>query len=341
MKRCFLLVFILFCIILPLLFTGCFTDSTKDSATDQSMRVLLNETIVCDSLAEAIMLAENQDTIKLLNGSFTAGISINKTIHIKGMGENETIIHSTDQSDAAFTIESNHCVIENLSIISSNPDVHGIKINSTDNQLLNVSITQSFYGLYITKKSHNNSFNHVQISDCSYGGLIKSSNHNSFNNCMITNAAYYGLFFIRAKNSVVTNSDFSFCSYYGVYVDSGSDHSRIQGCNFSRNGAGLRLKSVTECYCSNSLFKENDNGIILCCGSNNNMVVMNAFVENQMQATDDSGNIWSVNQTGNFWSDYQTTYPSATSQDGIWNQSYEIYKSGIDTHPLVTNPLTE
>jgi len=130
------------------------------------------------------------------------------------------------------------------------------------------------------------------------------------------------------------------CEEYGGYIDEGSDGTVINNTSFMKNTYGLRVKSVQHCQFNHNLFKENDLGVFLCCGSTNNTFSLNAFVNNNIQAVDDYQNFWSKNDQGNYWSDFETLYPSASHGDTFWNTPYVLYENlSLDTFPLVNNPL--
>lgn len=80
-------------------------------------------------------------------------------------------------------------------------------------------------------------------------------------------------------------------------------------------------------------------------GSSNNTIYHNNFLNNPLQAYDDSFNspfsvnIWDGGHPsgGNYWSDYQTKYSNAAQIDGsgIGNTSYVIDSQNKDRYPLI------
>jgi len=327
----FSFVFIFCCSIL--FFSGCFQNQTESGV----IHILGKKKYA--SLTEALQFATDNDTLVFSEGIFEAGVHINQTLSLKGEHEKDTILYCDQPGkDAVIMLNADNCHLENLSIRSTDSSMTLIKIRSDSNQFKNVTLNNGYYGVYLTSGSDQNSFFTLNTFNCSYGCFAKSSMNNTFVHCSFFQSSLYGIFLSFSSENKFSHCSFMFNDEYGSYIDRGSNYNHIQHCDFSKNGAGLRLKSVKNCSCFNSSFKENDEGLVLCCGSNNNTVAMNAFVENKVQATDEIGNQWSVNNTGNFWNDYQIKYPLATADDGVWTQPYEIDSFGIDKYPLVLNP---
>ena len=105
----------------------------------------------------------------------------------------------------------------------------------------------------------------------------------------------------------------------------------------------------------NQIIKNNQWGIRLNGSHTGNKIFSNNFIDNNfgrglqvsipmymaMDGKVYSGraNIWNDDSAGNYWSDYQTRYPNATENAGVWDNPFYINENNIDQHPL-TGPLT-
>jgi parallel beta-helix repeat protein len=105
----------------------------------------------------------------------------------------------------------------------------------------------------------------------------------------------------------------------------------------------------------NQIIKNNQWGIRLNGSQTNNKIYANNFIDNNLgrglqvsipmyMAADGKvysgrSDVWSENSSGNYWSDYQTRYPNATENAGVWDNPFYINENNIDQHPL-TGPLT-
>ncbi len=105
----------------------------------------------------------------------------------------------------------------------------------------------------------------------------------------------------------------------------------------------------------NQIVKNNQWGIRLNGSQTNNKIYANNFIDNNLgrglqvsipmyMAIDGKvysgrSDVWSENSSGNYWSDYQTRYPNATENAGVWDNPFYINENNIDQRPL-TGPLT-
>jgi parallel beta-helix repeat protein len=168
----------------------------------------------------------------------------------------------------------------------------------------------------------------------------------------------FGISLVETTNALIFNNTISetknipFQATAGIRVSGGGSNT-ITGNYLVNNYVGI--------YCietQNNLIVGND--VVNCStpggggtaiafwGASNNIIYHNSFINNEVQAYDDSFNSpFSVNtwdngypSGGNYWSDYKTKYPSAVQigDSGVYNIPYSIDKQNIDRYPL-TQPF--
>ncbi len=244
---------------------------------------------------------------------------INKSIDLHGENPDTTIINyennNVTQSDAIIFINADNCTISGFKITcaKNSLDSIGIKINSSNNIIVNNIISSFYKDIYLDSYTKNNIINSNIISNASYG--IDAYNSH--------------------KNNISKNNIFS-CITYGIYAF-GSDYNNFSSNIFSENHYGIRIKGSEY----NELFENkvynNTYGMLFCCGARNNKIYYNIFKQNSIyNAKDDVSNQWDNGSVGNFWDDYEEKYPDAVNINGIWDTPYSITgDKNLDRYPLV------
>ena len=129
------------------------------------------------SIQKAIDDAKDGDPIYIKSGIYYETLIINKSIDLIGEGEDLTIIDCKNSGKErhidTIIINANNCSIQGLKItnthVSSN--VIGININSSNNIIINNSISRFNKGIYLNENTKNNKI---------YGNLI-FNNQNGIN----------------------------------------------------------------------------------------------------------------------------------------------------------------
>ena len=127
---------------------------------------------------------------------------------------------------------------------------------------------------------------------------------------------------------------------YGIYVYV-SYNNIIYNNNIVNNFNGIRMVNSENNMAFNNNIKSNQQGILTCCGSGNNYIYSNNFIENnEWNARDELFNKWNYGILGNYWDDY---VGEDNDGDGIGDTPYNILtKSGDsntkDRYPLM-NPI--
>jgi parallel beta-helix repeat protein len=169
----------------------------------------------------------------------------------------------------------------------------------------------------------------------------------------------FGISLVETTNALVFNNTISetrnidWQPTAGIRV-SGGGSNIITGNNLINNQVGIYfLETQNNLIIGNNI--ENSSapatggyGIVFW-GASNNIIYHNSFINNKVQAYDDSFNSpFSINtwdngypNGGNYWSDYQTKYPDAAEigNSRIGNTAYVIDSKNQDRYPLM-EPFT-
>jgi parallel beta-helix repeat protein len=162
--------------------------------------------------------------------------------------------------------------------------------------------------------------------------------------------------------SYVTNAEVKDCLFVGNWTGltfNFASYNQIKNCTFESNTDGIHFYFSSENQLMNCVFESNDTAIwfdasnqnevtgnlvedaymaiYLNLGSEENLIVGNAFVDNLHHAHTDDPNYWDDGQEGNYWSGFESV---DADEDGIWDCPFEITSDGDqDNFPRVTHPL--
>jgi parallel beta-helix repeat protein len=165
----------------------------------------------------------------------------------------------------------------------------------------------------------------------------------------------FGISLVETTNALVFNNTISetrnvqFHPTAGIRVDGGGSNT-IKGNNVINNYCGMYfLETQNNLIVGNNIENSSNPdksgyGIVFW-GASNNTIYHNSFINNDVQAYDDSFNSpFSVNtwdngypSGGNYWNDYQTKYPNAKMIDnsGLGDKPYVIDSKNTDRYPLM------
>ena len=277
------------------------------------------------TIQKAINNASNQDSIYVYNGIYNETIKINKSINLITENNDKTIIDykgNKTEEIAIITITSDNCTINGIRINNLNKNIKltGILIKSSNNTIINNTITNTDKGIFIESDYNTNYFNNTIL----FNNLINNS---------------YGLHIIYSPNNNISDNNIKFSKEYGIYLLS-SDTNTLSNNTFSENNYGLRIKGSRGNKLFNNNIILNQKGLYFCCGARNNIVYNNNFQENNIwHANDALGNQWDNGIIGNYWDDYEKKYPNSEIINGIWETPYNITGgSYTDNFPLI-NPI--
>jgi len=273
-----------------------------------------------NKIQDAIDNSTDGNTIYVQNGTYNEIITINKSIKLIGEGI-KTILDYNIKGEigqiTGITITSNNTTIKgfNITKTSGSANVIGIKIKSSNNQILNNKIHRLSEGINLEKQTKNNT--------------IK-------NNKIINN--HYGIQTTDSDNNNITDNNITLSGLYGIYLHQGSDNNIISNNSIIENDYGLRVKGSKYNIITKNEIIKNQKGVYCCCGAHYNTIYNNIFIENkEYNAEENKGltNYWFEKnlKIGNYWDDYNWTDENI---DGLPDLAYVIDDEGnIDAFPLM------
>ncbi len=151
---------------------------------------------------------------------------------------------------------------------------------------------------------------------------------------------------------------------YSIYLENLELHFVIKDCKIYNSTNGIHIESSENITIEGSKIYDNDKGIYLGEGANNNtitnnnisnnnlgihisesnhnLIYHNIFYQNDIrpQALAEGDNQWDDGESsGNYWSDYENRYPEANESEdiGVWDTAYEIFgEDNEDDYPLIS-----
>ncbi|MFH8119455.1 MAG: NosD domain-containing protein [Candidatus Aenigmatarchaeota archaeon] len=248
----------------------------------------------------------------------------NETINIDGWDNNFTEL---------FLCNADYSTINNVTLTHTNKKNNGILIFRTDySNLTNVSINNSYYGIFLYL-----SFNNQIIN------LASNSNF------------YYGIFLVSSSNNQIINSTSNSNSQRGTYLYLNSNNNQIVNLTSNSNSLyGIYLHSVSNNTIHSSIIANNTQyGIyIYSSGSTPNIIYNNFFNNTKNFGFEGTiyANNWNTTKTertniingpyigGNFWANPSGTGFSETctdaDEDGICDNPYTLTTGNVDYLPL-------
>lgn len=304
--------------ILILSFSGCLQQFNSDQLEEYQIHIPGKGGF--HSLHEAITQALPGETIILSKGIYYEPIFINKSIHINGKNQHQTIIDGMGNSTIC-EITADNVKISNLTIRNSSNGFYdaGIKIEANNTTITNNIIYDTIYAIYITKNTKENKV---------------------FNNTLFQNQ--HGVYLRESTENIISNNFMYQHKGFGIYIDFYANNNQINYNSIYSNEVGLRVKTaVHNVITKNWIMNNADKGIYVCCSAHNNRFFQNYFINNTINAVDTYSNYWSYNHMGNYWDDYTTKNQEAIDEnnDGIWDEPYLISNGkNKDDHPLIEFP---
>ena len=256
--------------------------------------------------------------------------------------------HITSQHGALIYVSSNNVVLQKNDI--SQCDLWGIYLDSSDGNTIQGNMINDTKGIFVLS-SNNNVFSNNTISNSSDAGInLRSSKRNilSQNRFMASN---YGIYTKGCSNMNITQNIFTKNVFHGIYTTE-DKNDIIQANNFNNTNSGITLGSSnctiadnifnygqiglilqkTECQIFNNSFQNLSSiGISALQGSNNNVIYLNHFLRNDVNAREKGSNHWDNGTKGNYWDNYNYI---DRNLDGIGDIPYPIATDGQDHYPV-------
>jgi parallel beta-helix repeat protein len=289
-------------------FIGCI-----DFSTSKTIYVGENEDFI--KIQEAIDNANNGDTVFVKRGIYTEILKINKTINLVGESGENTVIQQPFNtqfiSNNIISIDEEGCVVKDFKIIGAGTYTEsiGIMVNSSKNNISNNIVSENFIG--------------IKLNDL-------TSNNVAYKNRLYNNQ--YGISLDQSKNNNVSKNNITSSVFYGIYLQI-ADGNNVYNNYLSENRYGIKAKASEQNEIFRNVIIKNNDGIDICCGSGNNNIYLNIFVENTVNANDILFNNWDNGKVGNYWDDY---FGNDEDGDGIGDIPYNITGDlNFDRFPLM------
>jgi len=296
---------------------------TAFSHIGQSVPPVTEETLIVDitgngeytSIQEAIKYANVTDTILIRKGVyFENNLDITKKIVILGEDPSNTIINCLE--NIALILNSSFVDISNLQIINTGEFAIIIESGSTDCSISNCIINTNYKGVAIDIRSSYNI-----VSDCSLIGFENSKqgikiqgSYNIIKNCDMQNFANGVLALIKSNNNQILNCNI-LNNENAIDFRLTSNKNTITSCNIYSNLQGIKISN-----------------------SNNNLIYLNNFWNNDLDVIDEGNNSWDNGSYGNYWLRYRGVDANG---DGIGDVPYIISEGIEDRYPLINMILPD
>lgn len=255
----------------------------------------------------------------------------------------------TSQTGALIHVTSNNIVLQKNDISQCN--LWGIYLDSSNDNTISGNIINDTKGVFVSS-SNNNVFSSNNISNSSDAGMnLRSSMRNIFyQNSLTLNR--YGMYLKDCSNTNITQNVFTENLFHGIYL-TGDTTDIIRENSFENNAmSGITLDSYdcimeenlfdhgqvgisvqrTGCHIRNNSFQNiSSTALSAIQTSSNNIISLNQFVDNNINAKEQGSNEWDDGAFGNYWDDYNYV---DRDHDGIGDRPYVIATGGHDHYPL-------
>jgi parallel beta-helix repeat protein len=267
--------------------------------------------------------------------------------------ENFTVVDTsrsiTSQRGALIHVSGDNVVVQKNNVSFCN--LWGVYLDSSNDNMISGNIINNTMGVYVLS-SNNNVFSTNNITNSSDAGMkILSSTKNIFyDNIFIKNT--FGIYSRSSLNSNITNNTFVQNRYDGLFLSGDTNDVLQRNMMLNNTQSGVNVAS-SNCLIADNFIKGNQIGITIqqsgcqvrnntlvdqtglglsmTPGSHNNVVSLNRFLNNIVNAKESGRNQWDDGKEGNYWSDYRQI---DRNLDGIGDVPYMIGSGGVDHYPL-------
>jgi parallel beta-helix repeat protein len=266
------------------------------------------------SIQEAIIDANNSDTIYVFSGTYNENIKINKQLDLISQDKNTTILKKS------IEITADNVMVKGFTI-------SGIRIYSDNNKIYdNIILYSLTFGIYIFESSNNHIHKNI-IGDRAIGILIDNSEDNLIDNNTIINCSQSGI--ALGETSWTTISDNSISNHKGKYYDA----------------TGITLVDSHKNVIVGNTISNNDKGISSFYGTGHTKIYHNNFINNKIDGNIEIGeDNWDEDYPigGNYWNGYTGSdnfcgeYQNLSGSDGIGDVLYQTDDEDIvDNYPFM------
>ncbi|MEM0492776.1 MAG: PKD domain-containing protein [Candidatus Thermoplasmatota archaeon] len=323
-------------------------DKANDGDTIYIFDGLYNETLVINKRVSIVGIDRKNVTIQKIGGQPRYLIEV-KSDYVTI--EDVTLFNSPDGSVrvALIYVTSDFITLQGVNV--TNSTTWGVYLDKSSGHTIGNSLFYNTKGVY-AYYSDNNVFSGNYFEKNTEAGvkLVRSNNNIFYNNTF--NNTQYGVYSEYSNGVNITFNKFSNCSIDGIKIYGGSNNiiSRSYIYNNSGNGVyisstksiikdnrihgnqiGLNIYGSSSYIYSNTFNNSKLIGLICNSGTSNNIIYLNRFNRNAVNAKENGRNQWYSNNAGNYWDDYKEV---DRNLDGIGDKPYSIPGGGLDLYPL-------
>lgn len=212
------------------------------------MIAMPKQSSAASNLQTMIESAEEGAVLQLENKTYEGNIVINKSIEI--VGKKHTVIKG-DGTGNVISVTAPNVTLRNLTVTNSSmnrnsaEEYAAIKLHSNGNFVDNITVTDSFHGIYLSQ-SHHNTISNCTITGHGHGIIAKQGNglhiYYSNDNLLKNNTVKGtrdGMFFDYANHNIIVENQLSE-TRYGLHFMY-SNQNDFQGNTFTFNTGGAAI----------------------------------------------------------------------------------------------------
>ncbi len=242
---------------------------------------------------------------------------------------NKPIIYWKDKTEGTVPANAGQVILANC---------RNIQLKNQNISIKSVPIAMGF-------SLGNTLFNNIATSAIWHGIYLESSEGNKILNSTVY-SSIDGIYLDNSQKNNITENEIYLNQKSGILLKF-SNKNAIFKNNISNNAHGLRIEySNNNSISRNNFVTNNDYGVNLGWDTQDNIVFLNNFVDNNIQASDSGDNFWNDEYPtgGNYWDDYvgidvlMGLNQNETGTDGIGDAPYDITIGGVnafDEYPLM------
>lgn len=270
------------------------------------------------TIQAAINAASPGDTILVSSGTYIERILVNK--YVKIMGENpQTTIIDGSKAGVVVNITASYVQITNFTVRNGGY-YHGIWVETPPGGtilgvLIDKNIFLNNYAGVILVRSVGAIISNNLMQNNQYGIRSSASSRSTIRGNRIESSVFYGMHLYSRSTNNTIDANILVNNKYGIHLEWSNFNNVSRNTITSapaKNGYGIRLTSTNYTRISANTMELNYYGIVLWQNSAKNLIYLNNFMNNTVQAyhydTPLGANIWDTDvrpgTKGNYWSDY-------------------------------------
>ncbi|MDD3284049.1 MAG: NosD domain-containing protein [Patescibacteria group bacterium] len=260
----------------------------------------------------------------------------NITINCNG----HSISKPTRTGKAVYLQDRNGITLRNCNL--QNFEVSIYIQNSSNNNIINNTLTNSSYSVITVGTNNDNTFHNNTFSNIFENGIqISEANNLILSNNTFHNAGTLTVLLVNTSSSTISHNTFlPTTDSVGVNLNNASYNNLITNNEFNglTYGIGITGPQSNGNKVLNNLFTNMENlGAIIYNDNSSTTFANNSFINNNLNArvegTSGVSTFWEQDESGNYWSNHNCI---DYDNNGICENSY-IFEGDTDYHPLANS----